>query len=86
MPCMVCKRLPSDPCHVKTWKITQSDQWFNIIPMCREHHQEQTKIGWGPFLERHPVIEVLLKSMGWKIWPKVGGGIHLAHDKLSRVM
>jgi hypothetical protein len=82
-PCLVCGIVPSDPCHIRTFKVTQSDNPKNIIPMCRAHHQEQHRIGWKAFLEKYEKVKKFLLRMGWEIIPKVGGGVIMSHSEIK---
>lgn len=66
LPCLVCGKKPSDPCHVRTYKVTQSDHPANLIPLCRAHHTEQHR-SWSEFLERHPRVRRELVRKGWQI-------------------
>jgi len=83
LPCTVCGKTPSDPCHIRTWKATQSDNPKNLIPMCRVHHQEQHAKGWATFLFKYPQVFELLKGRGWEFDPKIGGGLHLIHPEVK---
>lgn len=66
MPCFVCGSLNRvDPCHVKTFGSSGIDAWWNLVPMCRGHHDEQHRIGWKRMCEKYPKVEALLKELGW---------------------
>lgn len=84
-PCAVCGSVPSDPCHIKTFKVSQSDHPANIISMCRVHHNEQHKQGWPGFLQKYPAIFMLLIELGWDIsrHPFDGGRIILVHPEVA---
>ena len=81
-PCVVCGRLPSDPCHIKTFKVSQSDHPLNMISLCRMHHIEQHK-SWADFLRKYPHVQKLLESMGWEVIDKVDGGVYLVHPEIK---
>ena len=82
LPCLVCGTMPTDCAHVSNWKITQCDEIFNLIPLCRRHHREQHSRGFDRFLKEYPNVKEVLKIMGWRFMSKVGGGIYLQHDGL----
>lgn len=66
-PCIVCSLSPCDPCHIRSVGSGGGDDPENIVPMCRQHHTEQHKIGWIRFLEKYPKAWMVLKVMGWTI-------------------
>lgn len=50
MPCLICRRTPSDPAHLRTGARQYgkphtgmgekpSDRW--VLPLCRDHHEDQ---------------------------------------------
>ena len=57
---------PVDPCHVRTFKVTQSDDPANIIPMCRSCHTTQHRDGWDLFLKNNHHVGLLLEEKGWE--------------------
>lgn len=66
-PCTVCRRTPSDPCHIRTYAVTREDKPDNLMPLCRLHHIEQGQIGWGRFSLRYPAVLEALYSRGWSV-------------------
>ena len=67
LPCLVCGSLPSDPCHLRTFKVTQSDHPANMIPMCRKHHNEQHQIGWKRMIQKYFKLALDIRALGWEI-------------------
>lgn len=63
-PCVVCRR-PSDPCHIKSNGSGGDDTHWNLMPLCRNHHTEQHKIGWITFMRKYKAVEMSLASKGW---------------------
>jgi hypothetical protein len=85
--CLACYKTgtdfnPVDPAHVRTFKLSQSDDPRNIIPLCRQCHIEQHK-SWYDFLQKHKHIKEYLLSIGWEILPKTGGGLYLLHPDIK---
>lgn len=66
-PCIICRSVPSDPCHLKTYASTLSDDEFNIFELCRTHHVEMHKIGTFTFIEKYPTFKKSVINKGWKI-------------------
>lgn len=64
-PCIVCSR-GSDPCHIRSRGSGGGDEEWNLIPLCREHHQVQHKIGWVRFCKKNPGVARVLDQNGWK--------------------
>ena len=72
LPCDACGVMgtdfnPIDPCHIRTWKVTQSDHPANVISMCRRCHQWQHNNGWNALFNLRPHIKTLLMEKGWQI-------------------
>lgn len=78
--CLACGYHRSDPCHIKTLKSGGPDAEFNIVPMCRQHHVEQHKIGWDSMRRKYPRLDTHMALMGWqklngRLWhPNLAGG------------
>lgn len=73
IPCVVCGKKQTDPCHVRSRGAGGSDAEFNVIPLCRIHHSEQHMMGFKVFCFTYPKVWEALKSKGWlwfdgKIW------------------
>lgn len=70
MPCFLCppgqQRTPTDPCHIKTFGASGIDAWWNMVPMCREHHDAQHRLMWKRFCEGYPKALALLTELGWE--------------------
>lgn len=68
-PCMVCGSVPSDPCHIRTFKVSQSDHPENFLSMCRRHHAEQHARGWKFMIEKYERIANKIREQRWEITP-----------------
>lgn len=65
--CLVCQREGSDPAHIKTVGSGGHDAENNIIPLCREHHQEQHMIGIGTFCMKYSQVEDHISRLGFEV-------------------
>ena len=65
--CVVCNRLGCDPCHIKSKGSGGNDTEWNVMPLCREHHTEQHKIGWIKMMHNYASVAFYLESHGWEI-------------------
>lgn len=75
--CLVCNKLGTDFCHIRTYSVTMSDSEDNSVYMCREHHSEQHNLGWFRFCQKYDQTAGLkLASMGF-IFVDVFGVIKL---------
>ena len=89
-PCLACGQVPGnafnpiDPAHLRTFKVTQSDNPKNIISLCRRCHVDQGK-SWGDFLRKHPHVRAHLESIGWEIvnHPFENGKVILVHPEVK---
>lgn len=76
--CLACYRIPSDPCHIRSRGSGGGDFEWNIVPLCRDHHVEQHKIGWDSMRRKHTRVDQMLTLLGWeklngRLWhPKLG--------------
>ena len=67
-PCVVCGSEPCDPCHIRSFKVSQCDADWNLISMCRAHHIQQHAYGWGRMIERHRALAAILAEKGWEFF------------------
>lgn len=63
--CMACGKEPSiytiiDPCHIRSFKVSQNDEPWNLVSLCREHHNLQHKFGWK-------YLMVIYENLRWEI-------------------
>lgn len=66
--CAACgKEPPSDPAHVRSRGAGGPDEPWNLLPLCRNHHQEQHKRGWVTFSFRFPSVAFDLIDKGWHV-------------------
>jgi len=73
MNCLCCSYSPCDPSHIKTNGSAGNEVWWNLLPLCRNHHVEWGKIGISKFLDKYPAFERAFKKLGWsfennKLW------------------
>lgn len=66
-PCIICSKVPSDPCHIKSYATTLKDDEKNIIPLCREHHQIQHLRGIVTFIKENPTVHKYVTRLGFYI-------------------
>lgn len=76
---------PIDPAHIRTWKVTQSDHPQAMISLCRFHHRESHRIGWGAFFKKFPKVRKQIESMGWEVIddPFRIGRVILSHKEIK---
>lgn len=63
-PCLICAR-PSDPCHVRSRGAGGGDESWNLMRLCRRHHNEQHAHGWRVMAYKHSAINLDLRLKGW---------------------
>lgn len=66
-PCIVCNNTPTDSCHIRTKAASGINEDWNLVQMCRYHHQLQHSMGWVKFINNHKHIMSILRSKGWEI-------------------
>lgn len=65
-PCRICGQ-PSDPAHVRSRGSGGDDVDWNLVSLCRLHHQEHGQIGWTKFFGRYPRFEIEMMNKGWRL-------------------
>jgi hypothetical protein len=66
--CIVCGRTPCDPCHGPVNGVRSKGADSGAVPMCREHHNEQTSIGWPKFAELRGVDREREATAHWSLY------------------
>ena len=64
--CIICGN-QAERCHVKSRGSGGTDDDWNIMSMCRKHHQEQHFIGWTVFYFKYPEVQPILRDKGWSL-------------------
>lgn len=88
-PCCACGTMgtdwnPVDPAHIRTWKVTQSDDPRNLIPLCRTCHQLQHREGWFYMMDSYSGVERAIYERGWRadLDPFKPGRFILSHPEI----
>lgn len=66
MSCVVCKSQKVDKAHIKTRGSGGSSEPWNLIDLCRQHHQLQHSIGFFNLCVKYPDVYKELKQKGWE--------------------
>lgn len=64
--CLVCGQFPTDVDHIKTRGSGGSNDWFNVWPLCRNHHTEKHSLGLNEFIRRYQKLIPELEIRGWE--------------------
>lgn len=64
--CVICRRLGSDPCHVKSRGAGGGDYAWNVFYACRIHHTEQHSAGIVTFARKYLQFRNWLLANGWE--------------------
>ena len=78
MSCWACGKVGCDPAHIKSRGARGDDIPENVMALCRDHHNEQGRVGIITFLFKYDMIWQRLVTMGWEMLP----GYKLHHPKL----
>ncbi len=71
--CIICNRnIEVDRCHIKTRGSGGTDDDWNILLMCRLHHNEQHSTGFYKMSLKYPHLLVILKYKGWEFVDEFG--------------
>lgn len=73
-PCVACGGGHCDPCHIRGWKVSQCDDAFNLLPMCRLHHDEQHRTNWGYMAIAYAGVARALRERGWEFFKNPNTG------------
>lgn len=76
--CIICGNKEVDMHHIKTQGSGGCDADYNLVPLCRRHHQEIGSIGTNKFVEKYVMFEAFLIYFGWELnqfnkWVHKGG-------------
>ena len=63
--CAVCASSGCDPCHGPVNGMSSKGPDAEAIPMCREHHNEQTRLGWPKFEDAHGFDRKTIARLWW---------------------
>lgn len=66
-PCLVCGKLGSDFCHIKSYATTLSDSEDNAMPLCRQHHTEQGQIGIVTFCFKYSSVMKWMNDLDFEV-------------------
>jgi len=80
--CLLCRSNRIDRCHIKSKGSGGPDDNWNIMFLCRFHHQEQHRIGIITFYKKYPNIQKALQFAGWSL-DESSGKPRLVHPKLA---
>ena len=70
--CIACGKAKTDKAHIKSKGAGGTMDDWNIVPLCRFHHQIQHAYGWAKFLDANPDARTALEQKGWKIEEEFG--------------
>ncbi len=79
--CLICGDPKIDRCHIRSKGAGGPNDDFNILLMCRKHHQEQHRVGWSFFSKKYFEVRKALESKGWE-WDESLSPSKLWNDKL----
>jgi hypothetical protein len=65
-PCFVCRYRPTDPCHIISRGSGGPDEPYNVISLCRKHHQLHHSLGWFKMCEEHPFLKQEIYQRGFR--------------------
>ena len=66
LPCCICGRCPVDAAHIVSRGAGGPDARWNLLPLCRIHHQEQHKIGFFRMCVKYVPLRLKLAALGWE--------------------
>ena len=67
VPCLCCRKIPSERAHIKTVGSGSGNEWHEVMPLCRTHHQEQHTIGIVTFIRKYHKVWTYIDKAGWTV-------------------
>ncbi len=64
---------PVDPAHIRSWKVSQCDEPWNLVSQCRRHHRLQEQYGWLYMSQAYTAVANALRERGWEFLFGTGG-------------
>lgn len=65
MYCVICGSRNIDRCHIKSRGSGGTDDEWNLLLMCRRHHQMQHSKGWKYMADKYEEIDLELRARGF---------------------
>lgn len=83
LPCAACGSSNLiDPAHIRSRGAGGDDYFYNVVPLCREHHTLQHAKGWQFMLTRFPLLVTQFKDRGW-LWGEASPSKKLFHENFD---
>lgn len=72
---------PVDPCHIRSFKVSQCDEEWNLICLCRQHHVMQHKHGWMYLMVIYSELRKQIEEKGWVFDRLPDGSWKMSNEK-----
>ena len=72
---------PIDPAHVRSFKISQNDEPWNLTPLCRKCHTLQHQFGWIYLIVIYSNLARDLEAKGWEFTKLADGSFKMSNAK-----
>lgn len=82
--CLICPSREVDRAHIKTRGAGAGWGSHEVMPLCREHHVFQGKIGIVTFFKRFPPVRRYLEANGWRLEDVVGKDTLVHYEELKQ--
>lgn len=73
--CIICFRPGCDPCHGPVNGLSSKGPDNEAVPMCRKHHDEQTRLGWVNFEIKHQFSRSVIAAWWWNKYQRKTGKV-----------
>lgn len=79
--CVACGAINCDPCHIRSWKVSQCDEPWNLISLCRTHHNMQHQHGWMYLMIIYSEVAKQIEEKGWEFTKLPDGSWKMHNEK-----
>lgn len=80
-PCVACGAENCDPCHIRSFKVSQCDEPWNLTSLCRPHHVMQHKHGWMYLMVIYASVKKDITEKGWVFDRLPDGSWKMSNEK-----
>lgn len=79
--CAACGNTETDRCHIRSFKVSQCDEPWNLICLCRTHHNMQHKHGWMYLMVIYSEVRKQVEEKGWVFDRLPDGSWKMSNEK-----
>lgn len=80
-PCVICGKEPTDRCHIRGHRVSGNHAAWNIVCMCRSHHNQQHHRGLKWMVDTYSALAREIADRGWVFHQLPDGSWKMSNPK-----